>query len=101
MALVQERSFALFACFFICVFSSHAGFYLTDGSDLTDWDEPALEPGKREQEEKMYSANTRMLFEKFQTLLRFNRNLLDRPRTRCSSRGSGPAGFVQPAQARA
>lgn len=85
-----------------CLDSSHAGFYLTDGSDMTDWDEAAAETGEGEDRgESVYGENTRLMLEKFQALLRYNHKQLNLPQARCSPRSSAPAGFAQPAQARA
>lgn len=81
--------------------SSHAGFYLTDGSDLTDYDDGGIEGGKHDDIESVYGENTRMMLEKFKALLRFNRKQLNCSQSRCSPKESGPAGFAQPAQARA
>ncbi|KAL8434153.1 hypothetical protein ACSSS7_003335 [Eimeria intestinalis] len=79
-----------------CPDSTHAGYYLTDGSDLTDMDEGA-EDAKTEAD---HSSNTRLMLEKFQALLRFNCQQLERRRSRYSQ-GSGASAFMQRAQARA
>lgn len=89
--------------FFWCYWlrSSHAGFYLTDGSDLTDGDESITEHGDHEELGATYGKNTRMMLEKFQALLRFNHKQLNCSQSRCSRTESGPAGFARPARARA
>ncbi|KAL8450503.1 hypothetical protein Emag_003132 [Eimeria magna] len=79
-----------------CLDSTHAGYYLTDGSDLTDMDEAAGETKK----DTDHSSNTRMMLDKFQALLRFNCQQLERRQSRCSQK-SGAAAFLQRAQARA
>ncbi|CDJ48394.1 Amine oxidase family protein, related [Eimeria brunetti] len=83
-----------------CPDSSHAGFYLTDGSDLTDCD-GVSECGEHEELGAAYGKNTRMMLEKFQALLRFNHKQLNCSQSRCSPAESGPAGFARPARARA
>lgn len=84
-----------------CLDRSHAGYYLTDGSDITDLDESGAETGKYE-EKSYYSENTRMVLEKFHSLVRFNQKQLRHKNTRCYPGGaSGPVSFAQPAQARA
>lgn len=97
-AVTAYRRFAHFCCY---VLSSHAGFYLTDGSDLTDNDDGDVEYGIHDDIETVYGENTRMMLEKFKALLRFNRKQLNCSQSRCSPKESGPAGFAQPAQARA
>ncbi|CDJ36159.1 uncharacterized protein EMH_0038020 [Eimeria mitis] len=84
-----------------CPDSSHAGFYLTDGSDMTDCDEAVTECGAHEELGKAYGKNTRMMLEKFQALLRFNHKQLKCSQSRCSPAEAGPAGFARPARARA
>lgn len=114
---------------FFPIFSSFAGFYLTDGSDITDDDEEEKRPSSigalqrpakgggsltSGQKQRLPSLevggsltpNTQLMLQKFEALLQFNRRHLQRQRRRLCETGTprggnSSSGFVRSTRATA